>query len=119
MNPTATTRTAQRGITFIGMLFVGAIVGITFVIGAQVLPTFVEYRAILKAVKKASEGSSVSEIRSIYERATDIDDMQSVKPKDLEITKEGERVVVSFAYNKEIHLVGPAYLLLKYSGSSR
>ena len=31
------------------------------------------------------------------------------------ITKEGDRNVVSFAYNKEIHMFGPAFLLLKYA----
>jgi hypothetical protein len=28
-------------------------------------------------------------------------------------------VVVKFAYNKEIHMFGPAYLLLKYAGAGR
>ena len=37
--------------------------------------------------------------------------------KDLEVTKEGDKVVVSFAYQREIHLAGPAYLTLKYAGS--
>jgi hypothetical protein len=28
-------------------------------------------------------------------------------------------VVVSFAYQREIHLVGPAFLTLKYTGQSK
>jgi len=31
----------------------------------------------------------------------------------------GDKVVVKFAYNKEIHMFGPAFLLLKYSGESK
>ena len=38
--------------------------------------------------------------------------------KDLDVTKDGDKVVVSFAYDKEIHLFGPAFLLLKYAGQS-
>jgi hypothetical protein len=43
----------------------------------------------------------------------------SVTPKDLEITKVNDKVVISFAYNKEIELMAPVYLLLKYEGRSR
>jgi hypothetical protein len=35
------------------------------------------------------------------------------------VKKVGDKVVVSFAYEREIHLFGPAYLTLKYEGQSR
>jgi len=109
----------QRGITFFGLLFVGTVVAITGVVAAQVFPTFVEYQSITKAVNKAAGGASVPEIRDIYQRATEIDNISSIRGGDLEITKEGDKVVVSFAYQREIHLVGPAWLTLKYSGRSK
>ncbi len=31
----------------------------------------------------------------------------------------GEQVVVTFAYSREIHLAGPAYLTMKYEGSTK
>jgi hypothetical protein len=61
----------------------------------------------------------VPEVRAIFDRAQAIDDFQSVSGKDLEVKKDGDKVVVSFAYDREIHLFGPAYLLLKYRGQSR
>ena len=45
--------------------------------------------------------------------------INSVKAKDLVVTKIDDRIVVKFEYQREIHLVGPAYLTLKYSGQSR
>ncbi|TNF57337.1 MAG: DUF4845 domain-containing protein, partial [Burkholderiales bacterium] len=39
--------------------------------------------------------------------------------KDLEITKQGDRVVVAFDYSREIPLFGPAYLVMKYQGRSK
>ena len=39
----------------------------------------------------------------------------SISGKDLEISKENDRVVIRFAYDKEIELVGPVYLLIKYA----
>jgi hypothetical protein len=89
------------------------------VVAAQVFPTVVEYQAIVKAVRKASAGNTVPEVRLIFEKATAIDDITSLKPADLDITKNNDKVVVSFAYTREIHLAGPAYLVLKYSGSSK
>jgi len=38
--------------------------------------------------------------------------------KDLIITKENDRVVVAFAYDKEVELVKPVFLLIKFEGRS-
>lgn len=109
----------QRGISFIGILIIGALLAFFGVVGAQVLPTALEYQAIIKAAKKAaSDGNTVAEVRASFDRAATIDDIRSITGKDLEITKENDKVVVKFAYEREIHLGGPAYLLLKYAGRS-
>jgi Tfp pilus assembly protein PilE len=112
-------KSKQRGITFFGLVFVGAVLAISGVIAAQVFPTFVEYQSIKKAAKKSAEGSSVVEIRAAFDRMQAIDDFKAISGKDLAITKEGDRVVVSFSYEREIHLTGPAWLTLKYAGNSK
>ncbi len=110
----------QRGISFIGLLFVGIVVGSVGILTAQVVPTLIELQAITKAANKAAaEGNTVVEIRTIFNKAADIDDITSISGKDLEITKEGDKAVVTFAYTREIHMFGPAYLLLKYNGRSK
>ena len=109
----------QRGISFIGMLFVAALVGCLFIIGAQVVPTLIEFQAITKAASKAATGSTVPEVRSLFDKAAQIDDIKSITGKDLDVTKAGDKIVVFFAYTREIALAGPAYLLLKYAGSSK
>lgn len=109
----------QRGISFIGLLFVGSILAMTGVVIAQAVPTYIEYLSIEKAVQRASAGQSVAEVRSIFDKATEIDTIKSITGKELEVTKEGDKVVVAFAYEREIHLAGPAYLTLKYAGRSK
>ena len=89
------------------------------IIGAQAVPSAIEFQAITKAATKAKEGSTVAEVRSIFDKAAQIDDIKSIIGKDLEVTKEGDKTVVAFAYSKEIHIGGPAYLLLKYAGRSK
>lgn len=109
----------QRGISFIGILFVGGVLAFTGVIAAQVLPTLIEFQAITKAASKAGEGKTVAEVRSIFDKAAQIDDIKSIAGKDLEVSKDGDKTVVAFAYNREVHIGGPAYLLLKYTGKSK
>ena len=112
-------KTRQLGISFIGMLFVIGVLAFVGVIGAQALPTVLEFQAITKAASKAKEGNTVAEVRSIFDKAAQIDDIKSITGRDLEVTKEGDKTVVAFAYRKEISLGGPAYLLLKYTGRSK
>ena len=109
----------QRGISLIGLLFVGGVLACAGLLFAQVLPTLLEYQAINKAVNKAKEGGTVAEVRAIFDRAAAIDDMSSISGKDLDVSKEGDKTVVAFAYTREIHMAGPAFLLLKYNGRSK
>jgi hypothetical protein len=112
-------KSGQRGLTFFGLLLIGGLLAVTGVITAQVVPTAIEYQAVIKAANKASEGNTVAEVRSTFDKAAAIDDIKSVSGKDIDVSKEGDKIVVSFAYQREIHLVGPAFLTLKYSGRSR
>jgi hypothetical protein len=115
----ATSQSRQRGISFIGLLFVSIVIACVGVVAAQVIPTLIEWQAIDKAANKAKEGTTVPEVRAIFDRAQAIDDFHSVAGKDLEVQKVGDKVVVSYAYTREIHLFGPAWLVLKYKGQSR
>ncbi len=112
-------KSTQRGITFLGLVFVGAVVGISGVIAAQVFPTFLEYQSVVRAVNLAQSLNSVPEIRASFDKSASIDNISSVTGKELEITKEGDKVVVNFSYQREIHLAGPAWLTLKYAGRSK
>jgi hypothetical protein len=45
--------------------------------------------------------------------------ISSIGGKDLQITKENDKVVIRFAYDKEVPLFEPVFLLIKYSGEGR
>jgi beta-lactam-binding protein with PASTA domain len=112
-------RSRQAGLSFFSLVFVVAVLAGLGVLVAQVIPTVIEYQAVLKAVEKSKDGGNPAEVRQMFEKAAAIDDIKSVTPKDLEIVRQGDRNVVKFAYTREIHMFGPAYLLLKYSGQSK
>ena len=112
--------TGQRGVTLFGLLFWAVIVGFLALVGMRVLPALNEYFTIKRTVNKiATDGKTVPEIRSDFEKQKDIEySIVSITGKDLMITKENEKVVVSFAYDKEVELVKPVFLLIKFEGRS-
>jgi Domain of unknown function (DUF4845) len=111
-------KSKQRGVTFFGMLFFGAVVGVLFVIGAKLVPSVIEYQAIMKAANNAKTGSTVAEVRSTFDKNQATGYFEAISGKDLVIVKVADKHVVSFAYQKEIPLAGPAYLLMKYEGKT-
>lgn len=109
----------QHGITLIGLLFWGALIAIAVVIGLQVVPAWQESLSVQHAVDQAAKaGPTVMDIRDKFDKMAEVDYINSITGKELQITKVNGNVVVSYAYQKEIHLLGPAYLLLKFSGKS-
>jgi Tfp pilus assembly protein FimT len=109
----------QLGMSLISLVFFLAVLGFAGVMAAQVFPTLIEKQAITKAASKAAEGATVAEVRAIFDRAASVEDIHSIAGKDLDIRKEGDKTIVLFAYNREIHIAGPAHLLLKYAGRSQ
>ena len=112
----------QRGVTLFGLMFWAIVIGVTALVVMRVLPTVNEYYTIQRAVDKIARegGTTVPEIRAAFDKTKQIEySITSIDGKDLQITKENEQVVVSFAYDKEIELVAPVYLLIKYEGRSK
>ena len=108
-------KSRQAGISFFGLIFVMAVLAVLAVLGAQVVPSALEYQAIVKALERAKDGTTPQEVRTAFTNSANVDDIKSVSARDLEITKVENRNVVKVAYDKQIHMFGPAYLLLKYA----
>jgi hypothetical protein len=112
----------QRGLSLIGLLFWAIVIGFIGYVLVRLLPTINEYLTIRSAIDKiaASSPGTVGEIRSQFDKQKEIDySISSISGKDLDITKENDKVVIRFAYNKELELIAPVYLLIKYQGRSR
>ena len=120
MNSGVRGKRSQRGLSLFGLMFWAIIVGFFALVGMRVLPTLNEYFTIKRTINKiATEGSTVPEIRAAFERQKDIEySISSISGKDLSITKENDKIVVSFAYDKEVELMKPVYILIKYEGRS-
>ena len=115
------TRTAsrQRGLSLIGLIFVGLIVVALLALGFRIVPAVIEYIAIERAVQKIKNESTVRDIQAAFERHRTIDDITSITSKDLDITKEGDKVVVSYAYQKKIPILDNVSLVIDFAGTTR
>src|SRR5215470_529115 len=117
---TISPRLRQRGLSLIGVLFIGLIVVVLLLLGAKLVPAIVEYIAIERAVQKVkNEGQTVSQIRDAFTRYATIDDIKSISAKDLDITKEGDRVVISYAYTYNIPVMDNVRIVIDFSGTTR
>jgi Domain of unknown function (DUF4845) len=113
---------AQRGVTMIGLLFWAIVVAFVALMIVRVLPTINEYSTIHRAVQVIAKAAptTVAEARTAFEKQKEIEySITSIGGKDLQVTKENDRVVIRFAYDKEVEIFEPVFLLIKYRGEGR
>ncbi|GGY30952.1 DUF4845 domain-containing protein [Pseudoduganella albidiflava] len=109
----------QRGISLTGLIVVLALIGVIGVLAMKILPTYSEYRSVSAAIAKAkTAGGTPQEIRASFDRSAEVNYISSISGRDLTIERVDGELEVSFAYDKKIHLAGPASVLLEYSGST-
>ncbi len=112
----------QRGMSVLGMVIIAAFVGVTVLLALRIVPTFLEYQAVVKAVQKARTEATVPGVRASFDRSAQIDDIKSIAGNDLDVQAgpaPNSGFIVSFDYRKELPLFGPAILVLNYKGSTK
>jgi len=110
----------QLGAGILGLMVVLALVGVVGITAMKLIPSFIEFQAIKHAVGRASGGATPAEVRDLFSKQAQVDDISAISARDLEVTKDsGGNVVVSFAYEKKMPLMGPVSLLVEYAGSSK
>lgn len=97
-------------------LVVGAIV-----LAMRCVPVYNEYFGVKKALSAIStnnEANSPEAIRNFFDRRASVDDITSVKPSDLVISKENGRWSISAEWQRTVPLVANVSLLFEFSASS-
>jgi len=115
-------RHRQSGISFIGFLFVAAVVLGLALLGFRVAPSYIEYFTVEKALHQmlaqGAEGLTLAEARRSFERRIDADYVESVHASDLEMSKEGNVITFSVSWTQTLHLFGNVSLLLDINASA-
>lgn len=112
----------QRGLSPLGLLVVLGVVGFFGILGAKLIPTYVEYwsvRKIFAAMEKNGEtNGSPAEIRRAYDRRNAIEDVRNVQGKDLEIRKEGGDTVVSAEWSVKVPMVANVSACIDFAATT-
>jgi hypothetical protein len=111
----------QRGITLVGMVVVCIVIVLVAIGGLKIAPAYIEYFKIKKAISAVAQTTgrgTVLEVRQAFDRRAVIDDIDVIAGRDLEITKEGNELVISFAYPKRISLFGNLNVVIDFAASS-
>ena len=115
-------RVRKRGVSMFGILLICVGMVLVAIGGLKVVPAYIEYFAVKKAVtgivQSGEAKGTVADIRRSFDKRAQVDDITVVSGGDLEITKEGSDVVVSFAYPKKIPLFGNVSIFFDFAGSS-
>lgn len=109
-------RSRQRGATFLGMVIIVAIVGLGLYGVIRVVPLYLEYTAIVRAMEQtAKEGaSSPQEIRTALDRRWTIEDIKSINPKDIEIKRQGNGYSMRAWYRAEAPFISNISLVVDF-----
>ena len=113
-------REQQKGLTLIGLIFVLFIVVVVAVFGMKLVPSFLEFRTAKHAIEAvARTAQSPQEARRAFDNRAAVDDINTIQAKDLEITRDGNTMVIAFAYRKEVPLFNNVGVYIDYAASSK
>lgn len=114
-------RHAQRGLTILGFLFVAAVLIVVALVGFRVLPSYIEYYTVQKALEASvadPTNQTPQEMRRSLERRLNADYVDAVRASDLTVSKEGNAIVASVAWQKVLHIVANASILLEFEATA-
>jgi len=114
----------QKGVSLVAMISILVVLILVAVLGLKVGPVYMEYLQIKKALAGIAEsgelrGASVNDVRKAFDRRAAVDSIDVIGSQDLDITKDGGDLVISFAYQKKVPLFSNVSLYFEFAGSSK
>lgn len=113
-------RKQQVGVTIMGLLIALVLFIVVALFAMKVLPSFMEYRTAKSTIQAvATQAQNANDARRLFEMRSAVDNITTIRPTDLEITRENNQTVIAFAYRKEIPLFTGVGLYIDYAANSR
>ena len=117
-------RKRQQGMTMIGIFFVLALVGVIGYAGMRILPLYLNYLKVSRSMDAtASEfkGDAVDQValRRTLEKHWQIEDIDSVQAKEVEITKDDSGTVMHVAYDDSAPYIANVSLTVHFDKTAK
>ena len=109
----------QRGMTFLGIVTILAILGAGLYAGIRLVPVFLEYTKVARALEQVRDEHAAIDtnkallLRSL-ERRWDVEDIHRIGWKEIKIDKTASGFDLTADYRAEEPFVANVYLLVKF-----
>ncbi|MDP9012514.1 MAG: DUF4845 domain-containing protein [Pseudomonadota bacterium] len=112
-------RRHQRGMTFIGLLCILALVGAVGYAGLRLVPLYLNYMKVARTLDAAAteskgENPDLAALHRSLERHWEIEDITGVDYKDVEVIKDGGGVSLHVAYDDSAPYVANVSLAVHF-----
>jgi len=112
----------QHGISLSGLIVTLAILAAVAIVGAKLLPVYVEYYSVKKIFAAMDQNGetkgTIPEIRRSYDTRNAIEDVRSVQGRDLEINKQGAETVVTAEWSVKVPIVANVSACIDFTAST-
>jgi len=116
-------RQRQRGITFIGLLFIVALAAIPVYAAIRLVPVYLNYMSISRSIESLrTEFKGTPDpggMRRSLQKHWQIDDITALDVKDIEITRDGSVTVVHAEYEDKVPYIANLSLLVSFEKTVR
>ena len=110
----------QRGLSMIGFLFVIVVVMIVALLAFRMIPAYIEYYTVQRALEEAltSGDPTQANIRRSVERKLNADYVDAVNAKDVQVTKNGNKITASVSWEQKLPLFHNVSLLMEFNAEA-
>jgi hypothetical protein len=111
----------QRGISLLGLIAGLFILVIVALFAMKIVPSYLQYSAAKRAIQAVAQDPQATtphEARRAFQLRAAVDDVGQLRDTDLEITKDGNRMVISFAYRKVVPITSTFGVYIDYAAST-
>ncbi len=113
----------QSGLSLLWFIFVVAVVLVVAVVGFRVLPAYIEFysvqRALAQSLAEISQANNTPELRRQFQKKADAGYIESVDGRSIEVERVGNEYVATVEWTRKLHMVGNASLLLEFQAVAR
>lgn len=113
----------QRGVTFVGMVFIAGLVVFAAIIGIRLVPAYIEYATVSKHLRDIARapdarGATPRDIQMMFNKRAQVDDIKAISGDDIEVSREGDALILSAVYSTKIKLFANLNACIDFEASS-
>jgi hypothetical protein len=109
----------ERGMTFLSLVFILAVVAFFALLGFRMMPAYVEYFTVQRIItdlvnSPELKGASIREVQNAFDRRAVIDYISAVKGTDLQVDKNKDGISISASWEHKVPLVYNISALIEF-----